>query len=111
MIDVYFELDGRTLQNNSAVNLTDIGENERALLCRTNKVDCCKILPNRFGEFYYPNDELVPIFARRRDFYRNRSNQLIRLNRENDVTSPKGKFRCEIPDADNVMQKIYITIV
>ena len=35
---------------------------------------------------------------------------MIRLNRMEGVTSPTGKFRCEIPDANGVMKSVYITI-
>ena len=50
--------------NNSAVNLNDIGEGERALLCKTNLISCCRTLPNRFGEFFYPSGDQVPIRSR-----------------------------------------------
>ena len=59
-IGVYFELNNQIYLNNSAVHLTDIGEDTGALLCKTDMEACCKTLPNRFGEFYYPNGVYVP---------------------------------------------------
>jgi hypothetical protein len=43
--------------------------------------------------------------------YRNRGEQIIRLNRREWVTPSAGKYWCEIPNADNVVYKIYITLV
>ena len=99
------------LTNNSAVSLNDIGEGERALLCKTNLLDCCGTLSNRFGEFFYPGGGQVPIRIRGEGFYRNRGDQSIRLNRRDGVTSPTGRFRCAIPDATGVMKSVYITII
>ena len=110
MIGVYFELKGSVYLNNSAIPLADIGEGKNALFCKTDKNNCCGMRPNRFGEFYYPNGVRVPISSHRHGFYRNRGDQLIRLNRRRRITSPKGTFRCEIPNSDDVMVKIYITL-
>ena len=96
--------------NNSAIQIIEIGEGDNALFCKTNNENCCGIPPNRFGEFYYPIGDQVPIKKEQRNFYRNRGEQVIRLNRREGVTSPTGQYRCEIPDADGVMQNIYITL-
>ena len=108
--DIHFELNGMILTNNSAVNLNDIGEGDRALLCKTNLLNCCGTLPNRFGEFFYPSGRQVPIIARNEGFYRNRGEQRIRLNRREGVTSPIGRFCCAIPDASGETKSVYITI-
>ena len=109
--DVYFENNGKVYTNNSIISLYDIGEGEHALLCRTNRMNCCGTPPNRVGEFYYPSGIQVPINRQLHGFYRNRGEQVVRLNRREGVTSPNGKYRCEVPDAENVMHKIYITLV
>ena len=109
-VGIYFELNGKTYLNNSAVRLTDIREGGSALICKTDKEDCCKTLPNRYGEFYYPSGEKVPIEFLQHGFYRNRDEQLIRLNRREGTTSPSGKYRCELPDASGEMKNIYITL-
>ena len=98
------------LPNNSAAPLLDVGEGGNALLCKTNKEECCGIPPNRVGEFYNPNGVQVPIAKQQQGFYRNRGQKVIRLNRRVGVTSPAGRYRCEIPDADDVVQKIYVTL-
>ena len=109
-IGVYFVLGGQTFTNNSIVSIANIGEGMDALLCRTNLINCCGTLPNRFGEFYYPNGVMVPVNNARQGFYRNRGDQEIRLNRRDGVSSPTGRFHCEIPDASGVMQNLFITL-
>ena len=96
--------------NNSVVLISSIGEAGSALFCKTDKNDCCKVLPNRFGQFYYPNGTQVRIKLHGDGFYRNRDRQLIRLNRRDGTTSPVGKYRCEIPDASGEMKNIYINL-
>jgi hypothetical protein len=107
---VYFELKGAMYTNNSAASLLEVGAGEDALLCKTEKEGCCGTPPNRFGEFYYPNGVIVPIAKQQQDFYRNRDEKVIRLNRRDGATSPTGRYRCEIPDASGSIQNIYITL-
>ena len=68
--------------------------------------------PNRYGDFYFPNGRKVPVIslAGAAELYHNCGNQLIRLNRRSSIVTPRGKFRCEIPDDSDVMQKIFITL-
>ena len=107
---MYFQLNNKTYTNNSVIKVNAIGEGEEALLCKTDKVECCSTTPNRFGQFYYPNGVKVPIRKAAHGFYRNRGNQLVRLNRRRGVISPTGMYCCEIPDSSNVMQKVFITL-
>ena len=98
--------------NSSQVSLEDVGEGVgNALICRTDKVDCCGSIPNRFGQFYYPSGLQVPFNSAGQGFYRNRGDQLIRLNRREGTTSPSGKYCCEIPDASGETKNICITLV
>ena len=107
---MYFELKGKVYANNSFVNIDDIGEDDEALLCKTDKAECCGTRPNRFGEFYYPLGARVPIKKAGQGFYRNRDEQQIRLNRRPGTMAPTGVYRCEIPDSSGVMQKVFINI-
>ena len=107
---VYFTIQGQTILNNSIVSLSRIGEGADALLCKTDRVDCCGTPPNRFGEFYYPSGITVRIRASGEGFYRNRGDQEIRLNRREGVSSPTGRFSCYIPDASGLIQSIFITL-
>ena len=87
------------LLNNSILLASDVGVNENAVVCRTERRPCCKTgINTKFGEWYYPNNSMVPRMSERWLFYRDRAdNGTINLNRvsENEVT---GKFCCQAPD-------------
>jgi hypothetical protein len=104
---LHFELGGTTYLNNSVVLVSNIGEEDDALLCTTDNQECCT---NRQGEFHYPDGSQVPTFSAGQDFYRNRGSQFIRLNRRNGALSPTGRYRCDIPDASGNTQSIFISV-
>ena len=109
---VYFEFRGQQISNNGKVPLALVGEQENGILCKTDKLDCCGVpIINRHGEFYYPNGTAVPIEEYGARFYRGRHDQLIRLSKRSGVTSPKGTYRCWIPDMNDKWHSIYITLV
>ena len=93
--------------NNSIVTVDDIAENDGALLCYTNNVECCS---SGQGEWYFPNGTTVGTSGAGGDFYRNRGPSVVRLNRRNNAMMPTGVFRCEVPDARGTNQSIYIRI-
>ena len=79
------------------MNITDIGESSNALLCITNRSDCC--WSHTGGQWYYPNNaSKVGVMGSNGDFYRNRGPSVVRLNRRNNVRSPTGIYHCVIPD-------------
>ena len=104
---IKFMLRGQTYLNNTVVLITDIGEDTNALLCVTDRSDCCSS-PN--GEFYYPDNTAVG-FSNTNPLYRNRGPQVVRLNRRTNTLSPTGVYRCEIPDSSGRMQNIYINVI
>ena len=103
-------LRGQVYHNNSAIPLTEVGEDNNALLCKTDKEDCCGTVPNQLGTFYYPSSVQVPTARQQQGFYRNRGDQVVRLNRREGIMSPTGTYQCEVPNADNMMVTIYITL-
>ena len=107
---MYFELKGVRYENNSVINIHAIGEGEGALLCKTDNPDCCGC--SHVGAFYHPHGARVPAYnSQRQSFYRKRGDQVIRLNRKSGTSSPTGRYCCEIPDADGVIQKIFVYII
>ncbi len=92
------------------MKISDIGEGDDALLCVTDSTDCCTAATTLAGEFYYPDGSVVGVRASGDSLYRNRGDQFIRLNRRGDVTSPLGRYRCDIPDASGATRSIYINI-
>lgn len=110
-LGIYFVHNGQIYSNNSEIALCIIGEGKNALSCKTDFKSCCGSPPNRFGEFFYPNGVRISIRSRGYGFYRDRGKQEIRLNKRERVTTPTGRFRCDIPDEEGNLQSIYITLV
>ena len=107
---MFLSLKGQSIANNSYVAVDDIGEGDDALLCHTNKIDCCRN-PYYYGEWYYPSGIQVGIYGHYYDeFYRNRGTRVVRLNYRQGSFTERGLFRCEVPDASNINQRIYVNI-
>ena len=108
--DVWFSLRNTTYHNNSIVTLEDIGEGDDALLCRTNYSACCGhsgMMP-ALGNWYFPNGSRVPSADGQWDIYRSRGQMVVRMYRRRGGV--EGIYHCEIPDAMNVTQTIYIGV-
>ena len=110
--DVRLSLRGTTYQNNSLVALEDIGEDNNALLCLTDNIACCgrDQSPGRgiLGNWFYPNRSKVVNNGDMWEFYRNRDQSVVRLNRRRG--GEEGIYRCVIPDMAGVNQTIYIGV-
>ena len=107
---VDFSLNGITYPNGSTVLRGDIGEGDNALLCTTDREDCCNNFLYRAGQFYFPDGSQVPVQGDASSgYYRNRGIQLIRLNRQSNGILT-GQFRCEIPSSIDVNTVLYINI-
>ena len=111
--DVWFSLNGTTYQNNSCVTLEDIGENDTALLCRTNLTACCRSPytgenGHSLGNLYFPNGIEVPSKGSGGDIYRTRGQMVVSMYRRRGGVA--GIYRCDIPDSMNVNQSIYIGV-
>ena len=111
LTDVSFVLGKKIYGNNSIVTVNDIAENDSALLCYTNNVECCETdgLTGK-GEWYFSSRTSVGTSVDGGDFYRNRGPSVVRLNRRNNAMIPTGVFRCKIPDANGTDRSIYIGI-
>ena len=91
--------------------IEDIGEGGDALLCITNQTACCR--ESNSGSvsenWFFPNGSRVPsVSGGEWDIYRTRGQMVVRLNRRRGGV--EGIYRCEIPDAMNVHQTIYIGV-
>ena len=94
-------LDGNQQANYSIVNLEGIGEGDCALICYTNSSDCCK--SSYTGEWYFPNRSAVRIKGDMKDFYRDREEMMVRLNRRHNAMGPTGIYCCDIPGSNRNM--------
>ena len=111
--DVWFSLRGTTYQNNSCVALEDIGDRNDSLHCMTNFTACCGSLHTGLNgrvlaNWFFPNGTRVPGFGKGSDFYRDRSEMVVRLHRRR--SGVEGIYHCVIPDSMNVIQTIYIGV-
>ena len=109
-VGVHIQLNGCIIEENGSVSITDIGESDAAVLCMTDKEGCCGDPPGRAGEWYFPGNGVVGSKGSGGDFYRDRGQGVVRLNRRNNAMMPTGLFCCEIPDRNNVARRLCIMI-
>ena len=117
---VWFSLKGTTYQNNSLVNLEDIGESDdAALLCMTDKTACCRPPytgrnTSVIGNWFFPdgttvfNESINSTSNLQLDFYGTRGQMVVLLHRWTGGVT--GIYRCEIPNKMNVTQKLYVRV-
>ena len=96
------------------MTLEDIGEgDDNALLCLTNQTACCQSpytgnKGNAIGNWYFPNGSRLLGSESQSCFYRTRGQMAIHMHRRKGGV--EGIYRCEINDAMNVTQTIYIGV-
>ena len=93
------------------MTLEEIGEGNDTLLCLTNYTRQSPYtgdMGNAIGNWYFPNGSRVLSSQSQSSFYRTRSQMAIRMNRRRDGV--EGIYHCEIRDAMNVTQTIYIGV-
>ena len=119
---------GVSLPNNSYVDIggfDDIGAgvtqvcDAQALLCHTDKRDCCSppqtSSRNKLGDWYFPNRTAIVAITETFEkglhdyFARNRDLGVIRLY-VSGVPLERGRFQCEVPNANDVMETLYANI-
>ena len=106
---VYVHLRDKNYTNNSVISISDVCVGADALLCITNMECCCH--NHTYGEFNYPNNTRIPGPQERGGefMYHDKKHKMIRLNRKPEMNLT-GKYRCELPDASGVIQKLYFTL-
>ena len=90
--------------------LENIGEGDDALLCITNLTACCRPPYTGgpvLGNWFFPNGTKVPSKGNN-NFFRTRGLMMVRMNRRRGGL--EGIYRCEIPDAMNFTQTLYIGV-
>ena len=95
------------------MTLEDIGKNDTALLCMTDLTPCCRppytgTNGTILGNWFYPNGSRVNNSDVQWDFYRDRKQMVVRMNRRRDGVD--GIHRCEIPDLTNITRTVYIGV-
>ena len=110
-------LNGEIIPDEGYVLASDIGEDSGGLLCNTDRSDCCRGIDGAAqGHWYFPDPPGGQVLIRgTREtgdfFYRDRGARIVRLNRQGTGTPPeRGRFRCEVPNADGAYVDLYINI-
>ena len=106
--------------NNTVVVITTIGNDLTSdggdpLLCTTQLTACCGTVPQRHGEWVYPNGTNARPEGTGWSFYRNRHDSVlggvlgaVLLHRRFDAMGPTGIYHCVIRGADYVNQMLYV---
>ena len=87
------------------MTLTDIGEGNEALHCMTNLTG---VNGSVKGDWYFPNGTRVHRTNGNSEIHRTSDQMVVRMNRRGG--GEKGIYHCEIPDAMDVNQSIYIGV-
>ncbi len=101
--------------NNSIVTITDIGVGDNALFCLSDSSSCCMTSNGMAsGQWFLPGGS-SPINGNGEssstvNFSRSRRSSAVLLNRRNDAIEPEGLYRCDVIDARNITQTLYIGI-
>ena len=110
LTDVYLSLDGIVIPNHGYVEIGDIGSisDNKALLCHTNGPATLGNIPylHSGGEWYASNGNRVGGTPPVPGVSRTRGPMVVRLKRTG--TPPEGIYQCEIEDADNTLQTVYV---
>lgn len=92
--------------------ITDYHSDWHTLICVTPRRPCCKSLPNRFGEWLYPNRSVVRFRSSGNSFYRDRGDDgTVKLHRRGIVSlsAAVGEYCCEIPNTSDINELLCIT--
>ena len=119
-VGVSLSLKGADIANDGYVNVDDIGvgNDSNALLCHTDKTDCCKSPYMVNGNWHFPNGTVVEglkqIMKSGKDtsniLARNRgNNSIVRLYRHGSPAD-RGRFYCVVPNAAGDNQTIYVNL-
>ena len=106
--DVYISLNGGIIPNHGYVEISDIGYSYRtALLCHTNRPAIRSYTSHLFGKWLTPERDRVGYYDGTglwSDIY----SMAVRLFRSTYGTADEGIFACEIKDATETLQTVYV---
>jgi hypothetical protein len=88
----------RVYVENAQIPISQIAMSSGALLCRTDRTDCCGtgLGEIRRGEWLNPDNDMVKTLQSGDDFYRNRGTSVMRLHRRNNAMQPTGLYCCVV---------------
>jgi hypothetical protein len=101
-------LNGELKLNNSVIVWREIGEDGSSLFCLTDNMDCCDAASNS-GNWVDTNNDAITDNTTNAVYQGYRRNSIL-LQRQEMVSTIKGIFHCDIVDANNTMQYLYVGI-
>ena len=104
--EVSLLLNGQFKRNNSVIVWTEIGEGSGSLFCLTDKGDCCEA---NTGNWINPNNDTLSLMSTD-GFYQGYRKTSVLLQHQGVTPTVQGIFRCDVIDANNKMQHLYIGI-
>ena len=118
---VYVSINETVITNDGYVDSYDLIQNRLPLICHTNNMDCCR--DDQLGDWLYPNgttlksftvntNKRIPEFFSRR---RSQSRVIMIASGTYELRTflgppERGRFHCEVPDANDVNQTVYVNI-
>ena len=100
--------------NNTLITVNDARTYEAALLCSTDKTDCCTDIDTiaETGNWFLPNGSkvLIPSKTNIQSLSITLGNQTLGLNITNSSELPTGIYHCEMVDKENVTHHLYAGI-
>ena len=95
----YVSFMGENLANHSYVDLTLVGTDNsdpgNTVRCITDLGTCCT--SSHRGDWYFPDEDRVPLPSPGIDIILRRVAQQVALRRRNDTMGPSGIYHCDIP--------------
>ena len=87
------------LPNHTYIDLTLVGEGDRAVQCRTDLDTCCRLSNGiHRGDWIPPGSEArLPFEDEGGDIYQFQGRQRVILRRRYNASMPSGIYRCDIP--------------
>ena len=109
ILGVRLELHTKERSNNTLITVDNIGE---ALLCSTDRVDCCTDHDEYSiaGNWFLPNGSKIPSTTSTQSLHITLGNQTVGLNVNNSLQAPTGIYHCEIMDKKNITHYLYAGI-
>ena len=107
--DVYISLYGEVIPNHGYVEISDIGYSYRtALFCHTNRPAIRSYTSYLVGKWFTPERDRVEYFYDLPGFWSEIDQTAVRLFRSTYGTADVGIFVCEIKDATETLQTVYV---
>jgi hypothetical protein len=96
--------------------MDSIGEGKKALLCSTEREDCCTDEYNTAGKWFLPNGSQIDLISTNytQSLYMTLGNQIVGLNMNRSISNGiellTGIYQCEMIDKQNVTYYLFAGI-